>query len=209
MSAVATTSSLTLYEIEESLLALVDTDDLVSDEQRQEFENTLETQLRTAVDKRESVGRFIRFCDLNCQNCDVEIRRLQERKKRWQNAEARMRQYVQRVIESMGQDERGKFRKLEGRTVTFSLRSNPAQLDIADTSSVPDKYQDINVTFPLDVWHKLVEHAGSNAELGQSLARSAAEAKLSLNRKRLREDIERGEPVNGADLQFSFSLVVR
>lgn len=204
-----TATSLTLYEIEDSLLALTDTDDLVSDEQRTEFEQELAIQLQTAVDKREAVGRFIRFCDVSCQNCDIEIKRLQERKKRWQNAEARMRQYVQSVIELMGQDDRGKFRKLEGRTITFSLRANPAQLDIADNSALPDKYQDITVTVPFDVWHSLVGRLENDPVLTQALARAASEAKLSINRRRLRDDLEHGEQVRGADLQFGFSLVLR
>jgi Siphovirus Gp157 len=142
----------------------------------------------------------MRFLELQADNCDVEVRRLQERKKRYQNALQRVRGYVQYVLESMGQDDKGKWRKLEGNTVTFSLRNQPPRLEIWDETQIPWEYQDITVTLPVSMWQDLTAGGLPSIE---------AKAKYCPNKQRIKEAIDRCEEIPGADLQVGFGLVVR
>jgi hypothetical protein len=140
----ATTTALTLYDIESDLEALLNTDEMVPEEQRAEFERELGTQLRAAVDKRQRVGEFIRFCDLQADACKAEIDRLTLRKRHFERVSEQVREYVLRVIEATGE------KKLEGRTLTFSLRECPASVQIVDQAAIPADYKRETITFLID-----------------------------------------------------------
>src|SRR5579875_2943559 len=153
--AISQPPSLSLYEVEQELLALLDTEDLVRPEQREEFERTLAAALAASVEKRERVGQFLRFCELQQENCDAEIQRLQRRKHQFSIAEERTRACVQNVLESLGVDDKGKPRRLEGKTVTFSLRAKPASVDVTDEAAVPSRYKRAAVCVYLETWEEL------------------------------------------------------
>ncbi len=138
-------TALTLYEIEDRLAALLDSAELVPDEQDAEFEMELAEQFRLAADKRESCGRFLKVCEAQVNACNAEIERLKDRRDRIEGAVERMRQIIARVIEKQGTDERGVYRRLEGHTFTFSLRRTPASVVIEDEAEVPARFKRVNV----------------------------------------------------------------
>jgi hypothetical protein len=140
----ANTTALTLYDIESDLEALLNTDEMVPEEQRAEFERELGTQLRAAVDKRQRVGEFIRFCDLQGDACKAEIDRLTLRKRHFERVSEQVREYVLRVIEATGE------KKLEGRTLTFSLRACPPSVQIVDQAAIPADYKRETITVLID-----------------------------------------------------------
>lgn len=135
-----------LYELEQDLQSFLDTEDLVSPEQEQVFRAELASAIQASVEKRDRVGQFIRHCELQARNCDEEIKRLQSRKRTFDNAEKRVRGYVQSVIESLALATNGKTQKLEGKIVTFSLRAKPPSVEITDESAIPVEYKHITFT---------------------------------------------------------------
>src|SRR5450631_1371087 len=96
-----TTALTTPYQIEDDLQALVDSEDLVTPEQEQEFRGQLAEQLRTAVDRRQRCGEFLRYCELQQEACDMEIDRLLALKAKHAAAQERMEGYVIHTIETV------------------------------------------------------------------------------------------------------------
>jgi hypothetical protein len=63
-----------------------------------------------------------------------------------------MEGYVMRVIDSLGLDDKGKRKKLEGNTITMSLRGCDKRAEITDEAAVPTKYKRVIITLPADTW---------------------------------------------------------
>ncbi len=116
---------LTLYAIEEQLTVMADTAEMVSQEQEQAFREEFRAILTAAVEKRDRVGQFLSHLEAQAAFAKAEIARLQERKIFFERAIERMERYVIQVILSIGPDARGKYPKLEGQTMTFSLKDCP------------------------------------------------------------------------------------
>jgi hypothetical protein len=192
-----------LFELEQDLQALFDTAELVTQEQETEFLADISEALQRSVEKRDRVSQFITHCGHQRDNCDSEIKRLESRKRRFELAEKRMRQYVQTVIESLGTDEKGRYRKLEGKTATFSLRAKPPSIEITNEESVPDEYKCITVTMSFKMWHSFLE--GCTYE-GDAVAKGMQEltdkAHVTVSKSAVRSAIDAGAEVPGADLNI-------
>ena len=119
-----------LYVIESCLAALVETAELVSSEQEQEFRAEFQSALVTAVEKRDRVGQFLAHLEQQIEFASFEIDRLKQRKAAFERALARLESYVIETIEKLGTDDKGKYRTLEGRTTTFSLRLCPPSVGL-------------------------------------------------------------------------------
>lgn len=126
-----------LYELEQDLQAMLDTEDLVSEDQRKQFESELAESLKASVSKRDRCYQFLAHCANQKDNCDKEIERLSKRRESFERAEKRMKMSIQRTIESLGPDAKGKPKKLEGNLATFSLRQAPGHIEVIDESKVP------------------------------------------------------------------------
>lgn len=209
-----------LYELENDLVALMDTDELVSEEQRQQFEVELEEALKNTVAKRDRLAGFISHCEQMQSASAQEIKRLQDRKKHFKSMEDRAREYAKRVIESLGYDEKGNTRKLEGVTATFSLRRNPAKLVITDEQKIADYYRDVSVFCPKPIVDWVIEQLDRIDDDAPSWAnkdrpereefKAAVGAVSSINNQRIKRALEMGLDVPGADLQIdSTSVQVR
>jgi DNA repair exonuclease SbcCD ATPase subunit len=184
-----------LFELEQDLQALFDSAELVTQEQETEFLADISEALQRSVEKRDRVAQFITHCGHQRENCDSEIKRLESRKRRFELAETRMRQYVQTVIESIGPNDKGKFPKLEGKTATFSLRAKPPSVAIADENAVPTEFKSLTVTVRLSTWQQLLEAAGFDLVESES-------STVSIRKTEIRKAIEAGQEVPGADLRI-------
>lgn len=141
-----------LYELEEGLQALLDTEALVTPEKELEFRGELEAQLRQAVVKRDRVAAFILALWSQAKFAAEEIQRLQARKNLFTRVAERLEGYVVQVIERLGSDEKGNLRKLEGQTSTMSARACPPSLVIVDEALVPLEYKSVTVTMAATDW---------------------------------------------------------
>jgi hypothetical protein len=125
-----------LYVIEDHLAALIETAELVSPEQEQEFRAEFQAALTAAVEKRDRVGQFLAHLEQQIDFAKFEIDRLRQRKATCERALARLESYVIETIENLGTDTKGKYRALEGKTTTFSLRGCPPSVEVTDESGI-------------------------------------------------------------------------
>lgn len=147
----------TLYELEDGLLALLDTDDMVPDEQRGEYLAALQDQLEKTVEKRDAVARFMAHLESQQELVKAEVDRLQRLGKHFKAVEDRMKDTVRCTIQNLGVDAKGKYRKLEGKTCVLSLAKLPGSVEITDEEAVPVEYKDAVLTMPAATWQALME----------------------------------------------------
>jgi hypothetical protein len=199
-------SALTLYAVEMELAAYLDTEAMVPPEQEDQFVAELATAMINAKEKRDRVGQFLAHLDAQVEFADKEIERLRERKEAYARALERMEGYVACIIESLGQDERGKWRKLEGNTVTFSLRACPASVEIKDDAAVPVQYKTAAVRMPAKLWEEMLD--ALDLELRSQVEDLASTPNYSVSKTAIKKGIDAGEEVPGADLTVGkYSLV--
>src|ERR1035438_1103687 len=106
----AAVASITLYDAEESLTALLDTQDLVTPDQEQEFLADFEAALSSASDKRDRVAGRLAKLEAQQAYAAAEIKRLQAFKHSAELAQERLEGYVSYVIQRLGKDAKGKRR---------------------------------------------------------------------------------------------------
>jgi hypothetical protein len=146
-----------LYDIEQHLAALIDTEDTVTPEQEEEYRQEFERVLLTAIDKRDRVGQFLAHCEAQVTFAEVEIKRLTMRKQFFTSRVEKLEQYISHTIISLGKDAKGQWKKLEGQTVTFSLRRNPPSVEITDEAAVPHRVKNATVTMPAEIWDSVLD----------------------------------------------------
>lgn len=136
--------AVTLYEVEEHLQALLDTEALVEGtEQEAQFRADLQEAIKISVEKRDRVAAFIRHCGSQVEFAKAERERLAIRQKFFERAAERMQNIVLATIKAAGTDAEGKYKKLEGQTVTFSARAGATSVRITDEALVPAKYKTV------------------------------------------------------------------
>jgi hypothetical protein len=201
------TTALTLYQIEDDLQALVNSEELVTPEQEQEFRNQLAEQLRTAVAKRQRCGEFLRYCELQQESIDKEISRMQALKATYAVAQDRMEGYVIHTIENvMGPDAKGKYPKLAGHSLVLTVARNPDSVDIQDEALIPEEYKSVTVKLPAEIWSELLQAFSSDddgdrvCEVSKILQAADEKADVSIDKAGIKKAIKAGETVDGADL---------
>jgi hypothetical protein len=208
----------TLYEIASDLQALVDTEEMVPPELLAQFHADLTGQQAKATQKLNSIYGFLRHLALNQETLKTEITRLQRVKKSSENATDRMYDLVQGVIEALGPDAAGKYKKLKCDYASFFVTPKPSHLQVEDPEAVPAKFKTIHVELPLETWNGLLAmlHCDDASfddpgyVMEQALIAAGETAKKSLDEKRVKAAIEAGEDVPGADLHIGeLTLVVR
>ena len=196
-----------LYNIEDGLLALIDSEELVSEEQEREFQTALAKQFRKAVAKRDAVGQFIRHCETMAEASKSEETRLRDRRKFYERAAEKMRGYVKSILETLGPDERGSWRRLEGNTFSFFLRDNNPSIRIIDPQAIPDRFKDITMTVPADVMHEVL--SAIPPQLRERFVNSMKNTEVEIPKTPIKKAFESGELIDGADLAHETALVIR
>lgn len=200
------TTALTLYEIEDHLVALVDTaEGGVAPEQEEEIFQEIQKALTQAVEKRDRVAQFLAHCENQVGFVDAEIKRLQALKKTFVKAQERMENYVIRTIQALGTDEKGRYRKLEGRTTVFSLRACPPSVEVKNEGDIPAEYKTLTITIPATAWERFVD----SVDLDERCAFLGAvkKSECAVDKKGIKTAIDSGTPVPGADVAIGkFSL---
>ena len=187
-----------LYAIEEYLAVLVDTAELVPPDQEQEFRDEFQLALTTAVDKRDRVGQFMAHLEQQIAFANFEVERLRERKAAYRRALDRIENYVTHTIEVLGRDARGKYRRLEGKTVTFSLAGCPPSVEVTDESAVPAEYKTLTLKLPAVTWEQILDWLDTDQR--QKVSGIVKREGISLDRRSIKAAISAGTGVPGADL---------
>jgi hypothetical protein len=199
--------SLSLYRIEDDLAALLETGaGGISPEFEQEYRSDLAQALQKAVDKRDRVGQFIRYLEDQARFASEEAKRLTERKQLFERAAERMRAYVKWTIESMGLDEQGKWRKLEGRSTTFVLRKLPDILQVDDEAAIPAEFKTLVITVPAVAWQQHLEACSDRPEILAAIIHTD----VKLDRRGLLARLKEGAELPGADIRLGdYGLAMR
>ena len=203
----AASAGLTLYAIEEHLQSFADTAELVSAEQEQQFLAELHVALTTAADKRDRVGQFMAHVEHQAAFAAAEIKRIQERKRFYEQVAERMEQYIIGVIVSLGTDAKGKPRKLEGNVVTFALRNCPPSVQIEDENAVPADYKSVTVTVPLSLWNELLNSL--DVDFAARILDAAKKPTLTVSKSGIKAALDAGNAIPGALLVTDKKSLIR
>ena len=136
----ARTSEYSLYGLEAELLALLDTEDLVTDpNQRAEIEREIIAVRCAVVEKRDRVAGLIRHCKQTQSAIAEERNRLATLAAHYEAVEERVKGYVAEVIRAAGKDSKGKYKPLEGRTLVMRLQASGGvqSLEIVQENAIP------------------------------------------------------------------------
>lgn len=152
-------SALTLYDAEDYLSAMLETEGAVEPALEEQFKLELRAAIGAAVDKRERVGRFILHCENQAKFAREEVQRISKKARAFENVAERIRKYVLGWIVEKGLDAKGKLPKLEGHTVTMSARACAASVEITDEALIPLGCKLVTVEMPAEDWLKLLANA--------------------------------------------------
>jgi hypothetical protein len=187
-----------LYVIEDHLAALIETADLVSPEQELEFRAEFQSALTAAVEKRDRVGQFLAHLEQQIDFAKFEMDRLRQRKVTCERAIARLESYVIETIEHLGKDGEGRYRTLEGKTTTFSIRACPPSVEVTTESAIPAEYKTLTLKLPAVTWERLLDRLDEEqrtAVLGQ-----VKNPEVTVDKRSLKAAIDSGAEVPGAGL---------
>ena len=150
-------TELSLYSLNENLLALLDTQDMVSDELQTEIEREIVRVALQIEKKVDSVSGFIRHCKATEDNIDSEIARLKALKAHYVAGETRCKGYVADIIRAAGKDAKGKYKPLEGETSVMRLQANGGvqALEITDPTAIPEDMCKATITMSLVDWNAM------------------------------------------------------
>src|SRR4029434_1632303 len=138
-------SGLTLYQLSEHLVALLDSYDLCETEEQRaecnaEIERTVDAQMR----KVDSFCRFLAHLESQAELAEKEIKRLKTREAVFANLQERLKQYAVFTMQKNG------LRTLEGDTSKLTLRTNQPAVEIDNEEAVPGKFKTIRQTIAVD-----------------------------------------------------------
>jgi hypothetical protein len=195
MSTVATAPA--LYDLEDYLAALTESAETVPPEHEEEFLEDLKAALTSAADKRDRVAHHLAHLEEQQAFAAKEIARLQKFKKEREAAQARLESYVSYCIESLGKDNGGKYRKLEGNTTVMFLRACPASVEVTDMDVLPLEYQSATITMPASILNEVLNalDEGFREKVSGEIV-----CTLSADKRGIKTAIEAGVEIPGAML---------
>ena len=102
------------------------------------------------------------------------------------------------TIENLGTDSKGKYRTLEGKTTTFSLRACPPSVDVTDESAVPSEYKTLTLKLPAVTWEQLLD--GLDIEQRVAVLGQVRGPEVTIEKRSIKAAIDGGADVPGAGL---------
>src|SRR4051812_20705188 len=102
------------------------------------------------------------------------------------------------MIEVLGMDAKGKYRKLEGRTITFSLARCPPSVELTDESTIPAVHKTLTLKMPAVVWDKILDRLDPCQR--EAVSGDVRCQDISVDKRSIRTAINAGLTVPGADL---------
>jgi hypothetical protein len=182
--------ALTLFQIEESLVLLVESAE--EEGLTPEIERALIVYLEGAAEKRDRVADFIHFCEGMAELAKAEGKRLQARQKHFEATAERVSAMVLRVLDYL------EVKKLEGRTNTLKKRKCPPSVRIIDEAKVPAEFKHITVTLSLLHWQELLLGAGE--EVRKAVVSGIRKQEISVELDAIKQALNLERIVEGADL---------
>jgi hypothetical protein len=165
-------NSLTLYQAEEHLLALLESEEMVQEEQRAEFAAALLAAGETALAKRDRTIQFIRHVEAQIEFAKAEEDRIAKHRKALATGLERTKAYVLSVVETLPEPKRGP-KRLEGRVGALVAAGSPASVRIDDNAVLPTDLCRVEVTIPHANGEQCGAEQGGHQEGHRGRARGA------------------------------------
>ena len=202
------TKALTLYSVEEELLALLDTEEMVEGEdERYAILNEIAEANHAAVAKRDNVIRFLNHVDHQVAGIKVEQDRLARLKKTYENGKKRFEDYIVKVIEEFAPPAKRGSPKLEGSIGVLSIAKKPDTVQVDDPALLPYPLIDVDVRIDGETFQEIrgvLGLAGAD-EIVTQLTRNATYTPRTADIKRA---IQAGQIIPGADIAFGGNRLV-
>jgi Siphovirus Gp157 len=193
-------TGLTLFQIEESIALLAESAEEAG--LTPEIEQALVTYLEGALEKRDRVADFIRYCEWMAELAKAEVKRLQARQKHFEGTAERVSMMVLRVLDFFG------VTKLEGRTHTLSKRKCPPSVKLENEARVPARFKRLTVTLPLESWDGLL--AAAPESVRNDVTTSVQKREETIDLKAVKDALNLEKEVPGADLVVNqYTLQIR
>src|ERR1019366_2463585 len=139
-------------------------------------------------EKRDRVGQFMAHLESQVAFAHAEVARLKAREEFYEKVFARMESYVSRVIESLGLDPKGKRKKLEGNTITLSLRGCDKRAEVTNEAAVPTKYKRVTVSLPAETWESVCDSL--DLDLREQLLGEVKSPKIEVSTSLVKADLK-------------------
>jgi hypothetical protein len=194
-----------LYDLEEHLAALCDTELMVPAELEQEYALELQATLTATIAKRDRVGQALAFLEEQGQFARCEAARLQQRAQFYERALDKLKGYVVRTIESLGTDAKGKRKRLEGKITSLWLHGCDKSVEVTDEAAVPSKYKRLTITLPADTWELMCDSL--DLDLRDKVLAEVKSPMLEVSRSMVKVDLKADVAVPGAKLTGGTYLV--
>src|SRR5262249_18872606 len=196
----ARSNSCTLYELEDTLQALVNTVDLVEDSSDQELIlDEIGQALRRTKEKRDAVVAFLRHCEMQQKFADAEIERIEKRKAFIASVEEQLESYIVLLIEELAPADRNGIQRLEGNFSSLRIQRNPDSVPTPDLNAAPVAYKHVTVVMPAHVWEALLAKVGEDRSVFES---SLEKIEARADKKAIAAELKKGIAITGADLKF-------
>ncbi len=141
-------TTVTLYEIQDDLLACLNTVEMLDAPEDAELREELETRIAALITaeirKVDGITRVMAHLESQADLATLEIKRLQARKHAIEAHSARLEACIRRAMELAGKT------VLEGSTSTLQLKKNPPAVFLRDVAAVPAEFKTTTITYGVD-----------------------------------------------------------
>lgn len=200
--AIAPSSTMSLFRIDEELRAYLDTIDATAEgsQERAECELKIQTFMATLPTKVDSVAATLRWMRSQETTAKTEKDWYQKRQQRFARMADGLEDYIIFVLHKQEQPKKG-AKKLEGNTHTLSLGTTEV-VKLLDEKEIPGRFKTASVQMPAETWERVV------TECPWVLEKLGGSQDLSVRLIDVKKALKAGEVVPGADLADNFSLRV-
>ena len=194
-------TSCTLYELEDTLQALVNTIDLAEDPSVQEMIlDEIGQTLQRVREKRDRVVAFLRHCEQQQEFADAEVERIQKRKRLIARVHQTLESYLVRVIDQFAEPDRRGIKRLEGNFSSMRLQRNPESVVISDDQALPVAWKDVVITMPAYAWEALLQRLDGDDRA--VFEKHVKKTEFKPDKRSIASELKKGLEIPGADLKF-------
>jgi hypothetical protein len=147
--------------------------------------------------KTDNIAGVLRRMSVEQEQLESEQERIRQRRKTMERAEGWLRKYVLSVMQQRG------LKQLKTPANTLFIRQSDAAI-VTEPETLPEAYKNVTVKMPAWIWRVLCER--SQADIPDIAAIRVAE---DISLSAIKKAIKSGVTVEGADLEFHESLVLR
>lgn len=197
----------TLYELEDSLAAFVNTIELAEDEPtRQVVLDEIGQALRRTKEKRDAVVAFLKHCEQQQKFANVEIARIEKRKAFIARVQEELERYVVQLVEQFAVADRRGVQRLEGNISSLRIQKNPDSVLVMDLNAIPSAYKQVILAMPAYVWEALLNRVGQKER--KEFESRVDKREFRPDKKAIAAELKKGIAIPGADLKFGDNRLV-